>query len=60
MLLYFTDNLCDNHDQILHVSGRCYWTITEFLNFTHAHERCQADDGILAEIPNHEAQTKIE
>lgn len=55
-----TDNLCDNNDEVLHVSGRSYWKITERMNFTHAHERCQGEGGILAEIPNHEAQIEIE
>ncbi|XP_052678255.1 uncharacterized protein LOC128159228 [Crassostrea angulata] len=50
-------SLCDKN--ALHVSGRCYWKITEYLNFFNAHKRCQAEGGILAEIPDQEAQTEI-
>lgn len=54
-----TVSLCDNKENVLHVSTRCYWKITESLSFTDAHKRCQAEDGILAEIPDQEAQTAI-
>lgn len=33
--------------------------ITEPLNFTDAHKRCQDEGGILAEIPDMEAQRAI-
>lgn len=42
------------------MSARCYWNITDSLNFTDAHRRCQADGWILAEIPDKDAQTAIE
>lgn len=54
------DNRCDDNNNVLYVSDRCYWTITSYTTFTKAHELCQAEDGLLAEIPNQEAQTKIQ
>lgn len=57
--LSLTASLCNSKENVLDVSGRCYWKITEPLNFTDAHRRCQAEGGILAEIPDEEAQIAI-
>ncbi|XP_052676660.1 uncharacterized protein LOC128158029 isoform X2 [Crassostrea angulata] len=44
---------------VLHVSGRCYWTVSGFTSFADAHKHCQNDGGMLAEIPDQSAQTEI-
>lgn len=59
-IYHFTER-CQHSDDanVRHVSGQSYWTITNSLNFTEAHKRCQEEGGMLAEIPDQEAQTKI-
>uniref|UniRef100_A0A8W8M1W3 C-type lectin domain-containing protein n=1 Tax=Magallana gigas TaxID=29159 RepID=A0A8W8M1W3_MAGGI len=52
-------SLCGNNVTVLRVSARCYWMIQKPLNFTDAQRRCQDEGGILAEIPDKDAQEAI-
>lgn len=54
-----TVSLCGNNVAVLRVSARCYWMIQKPLNFTDAQRRCQDEGGILAEIPDKDAQEAI-